>query len=78
MCGQVPVVNVDGTYWLCGGCVLERLGDAQDAARYKWLRDSWDGSVHPLDREIMRDGGKEMDAAIDDAMLTALAKSPTK
>ena len=23
VCGSVPVVNVSGAYWLCGGCVLE-------------------------------------------------------
>jgi hypothetical protein len=27
ICGKTPVVNVDATYWLCGGCVNERLRD---------------------------------------------------
>ena len=25
VCGDRPAVNVDGTYWLCGPCVNERL-----------------------------------------------------
>lgn len=27
VCGSLPVVNVEGTYWLCGPCVLERLSN---------------------------------------------------
>jgi len=29
VCGETPVVNVDegGSYWLCGGCVEERLNE---------------------------------------------------
>ena len=31
ICGETPVVNVpDGTYWLCGGCVGERLDERRD------------------------------------------------
>lgn len=28
VCGQIPVVNVSGAYWLCGACVEERLKSA--------------------------------------------------
>lgn len=28
VCGETPVVNIpDETYWLCGGCVAERMND---------------------------------------------------
>jgi len=27
ICSSYPVVNVDGSYWLCGSCILERLED---------------------------------------------------
>ena len=27
VCGELPAVNVDGAYWLCGPCVNERLDD---------------------------------------------------
>ena len=25
ICGNLPVVNVDGSYWLCGTCVREKI-----------------------------------------------------
>ena len=27
ICGEFPAINVEGTYWLCGGCVLEKSED---------------------------------------------------
>jgi hypothetical protein len=36
--------------------------DAQDAARYRWLRDAHDCDWNAL----LRDGGEEMDAVIDE------------
>jgi len=27
VCGNLPAVNVEGTYWICGPCVAERLLD---------------------------------------------------
>ena len=27
ICGALPVVNVEGTYWLCGPCVNERISE---------------------------------------------------
>ena len=27
ICSSHPAINVDGSYWLCGSCVLERLED---------------------------------------------------
>lgn len=32
VCGHTPVVNVDGTYWLCGECVSEKLPSSPEAA----------------------------------------------
>lgn len=44
-------------------------GLAKDAARYRWLRDSYDPSVHDDDGgSFMRAAGDELDAAIDAAM----------
>lgn len=31
VCGGLPAVNVDGTYWLCGPCVLEKIEEP------KWI-----------------------------------------
>lgn len=25
VCGKLPVINVDGAYWLCGQCVGDRI-----------------------------------------------------
>lgn len=33
ICGACPVVNVTGTYWLCGPCVMERLPDTMPRGR---------------------------------------------
>ena len=30
VCGYLPVVNVYGTYWLCGSCVSEKLTENVD------------------------------------------------
>ncbi len=47
----------------------ERDALAKDAARYRWLRDSYDPSVHDDDGgSFMRAAGDELDAAIDSAM----------
>ena len=47
----------------------ERDALAKDAARYQWLRDSYDPSVHDDDGgSFMRAAGDELDAAIDAAM----------
>lgn len=27
ICSSYPVLNIDGSYWLCGSCVLEKLED---------------------------------------------------
>jgi len=29
VCGSLPAVQVHGTYWLCGPCVLERIEPQQ-------------------------------------------------
>lgn len=43
------------------------LGQQQDAARYHWLRDQYDPSVHDdEDRSFLAMSGEELDAAIDD------------
>ncbi|MGA6182801.1 hypothetical protein ACPEH1_16940 [Stenotrophomonas sp. NPDC077421] len=43
------------------------LGQQQDAARYRWLRDHYDPSVHDdEDGSFLRLAGEELDAAIDD------------
>jgi hypothetical protein len=33
VCGQKPVVNVEGTYWMCGGCVKEKLAEMEELKR---------------------------------------------
>ena len=33
VCGSVPVVNVSGSYWLCGGCVAEKIEDPEQLAK---------------------------------------------
>lgn len=30
VCGALPVVNVEGTYWLCGSCVAERISGSAE------------------------------------------------
>lgn len=30
VCGNIPVVNVGGTYWLCGSCVYDRMPKMED------------------------------------------------
>lgn len=32
VCGFTPCVNVEGTYWLCGECVAERILEPCDSA----------------------------------------------
>lgn len=73
ICGALPVVNVkDSSYWLCGGCVLTKLGDAADAARYQWLRseiargDVPEGYLPPYLHRVANPA--DMDAAIDAQM----------
>ena len=29
VCGQLPAINIDGAYWLCRGCISERLDELQ-------------------------------------------------
>ena len=33
VCGYLPVVNVSGTYWLCGSCVAERLDEIESGTK---------------------------------------------
>lgn len=33
VCGEVPCVNVDETYWLCGGCVMEQIEEKDKLRR---------------------------------------------
>ena len=33
VCGTVPVVNVSGTYWLCGKCVDEKTEESNEMRR---------------------------------------------
>lgn len=37
VCGDVPCVNVEGTYWLCGPCVLERISASADISTHAQL-----------------------------------------
>jgi hypothetical protein len=42
ICGQKPAVNLEGTYWLCGGCVNEKLKDIVEIQKPKiqdWRKD---------------------------------------
>ncbi len=34
VCGATPCVNIDGTYWLCGGCADLDLSTAQQRVGY--------------------------------------------
>lgn len=39
----------------------------EDAKRYRWMRDTWDGEYNML-FSLCRDGGDNLDAAVDAAM----------
>lgn len=47
---------------------LKESGVAPNAERYLFLRDQWDGTMHWYQMEVLRDGGEDMDAAVDALM----------
>ena len=56
VCGDLPVVNVTGTYWLCGPCVAERIApDETTACLHDWITDS---ELRPGMVSVYRAGGR--------------------